>query len=527
MPRGSLFSGISEGIFGRLNELTDEQKKRDDEKRGQVLNVLTSLIDKVEPESQGVLLGHIGATMGLKGKERGLWDRLTGRGMDATEQALGSKLSEVLGGFVGPESVRKARSMATFTKGFTPGTPEQASNIAGYQQAAQFPGKMIMRDPRAERLEDIKTQYGLKFQQQESMLQEREALLRQRQKEDDERGFANAIKIAQERNRLKVTQTANELANAYLGSGKASTGAEALQMANQAIVGKTDLELDKLREQIPLIRAQANLARTEAEGLSEGETMTPGQSRQETANRAIQGEVQKQFGEYTLAKNEVQAKQRAYESLVGRLGEIARQNGVEYDRSINDFRGDEKGVFMAQFSARQSKLVQQAQQLTSDLTAANGKMAASYDTLTRIYGPYINIDPTTGALTPKVPITAPRKQGPAAYEPKRAPLPQAGAPAQQQGAPPPLTIPLGQKKPGVQLPNPQLGPTPIPRAGRTGPETTLAPRAGGTMMFEVDGPEMTPGEQFGGNGSPRYEVIEATGKRGKGGNPIYRLRRVQ
>jgi hypothetical protein len=266
MARGDFLRGLSEGIFSSLNEQRQEQQARDDETKLRTIQTLAGLADRIEPEGLPLLLGHVWDTMGIKPKGkggglRGFLDAFSGMPNRSVEDQLGTKLNEISRQFVGPETARRARAGGDMARLFQLQTPEQEANQTNRLQAERdLQRKMIFRDPRTEKLEDLRTQFGLKLTQQESMLEDRERLIRQRQAEDDERNFQNAWKINQQKADLKamgdVFKRAAVLARK---DGLPAPSPNHLQKAAEEISTEQNLNVDLLKARIGLTEARIPL----------------------------------------------------------------------------------------------------------------------------------------------------------------------------------------------------------------------------------------------------------------------------
>ena len=271
---GEFLQGLSSEIFTRLGELRQEQKAKDEDQKLRSVQMLAGLADKVEPDSLPLLLGHVWDTMGIKkqasGKGlRGFLDAFSGTPSRSIEDQLGTKLNEISRQFTGPETARQARAGGDMARLFQPQTPEQQSNQANRLQAERdLQGKLIFRDPRAEKLQDLRETYGLKASQSEAMLQERERLLRERQAENDQRDFQNAWKLGQQRADLKAHGDVLKRAStiAFRNGVKVPTS-EHLQQAAEEISREQGLNLNLLKARIgvteariPLVEAQTKKA---------------------------------------------------------------------------------------------------------------------------------------------------------------------------------------------------------------------------------------------------------------------------
>lgn len=215
MARGEFLRDFSEGIFGRLRELRQEQETKDFEQKKQTLSLLSSLADKVEPDSLPILMGEIGNVIGMKGDLRKFWDSFSGMPDLSLSQKLGGFLKDATGKLTGSEEASRARStnLQELLKPYqAAGTrPRQVSDLP---PPASLQGKMIFRDPRKEKLTEIEERYGLQAQAAE----ERQYLMNQfkAQQQEDRQKFTKEITDyrAELRARDEIDSRANLIAEA-------------------------------------------------------------------------------------------------------------------------------------------------------------------------------------------------------------------------------------------------------------------------------------------------------------------------
>lgn len=161
MPINSNFlSDLSSGIFGRMGELRNEQTGRDEKRRGETLSLLAGLADKVEPESLPLLMQHLGDTMKLQGPMKKFWQAFSGMPDRGLEDQLGTKLQGILGSTVGPETAKKARTGGDLARLSQPTNPQQETNrSARLLEEGALSNKLVFRDPRQEKLDEIERRY--------------------------------------------------------------------------------------------------------------------------------------------------------------------------------------------------------------------------------------------------------------------------------------------------------------------------------------------------------------------------------
>jgi len=161
MARGDFLKDLSGGIFTRLRELRQEQEGKDTDQKKQTLALLSSLADKVEPESLPLLMGHIGDVVGMKGDLRKFWDAFSGMPDMSVSTRLGSLMKNVSDSYVGPESAKNIRADGDLARLFQPTNPEQEANRQKRITAeSDLGGKIVFRDPRQEKIEEIEKRYA-------------------------------------------------------------------------------------------------------------------------------------------------------------------------------------------------------------------------------------------------------------------------------------------------------------------------------------------------------------------------------
>jgi hypothetical protein len=259
--KGDFLQGLSEGIFSRLNELRTQQQANDERQKGETIRLLAGLAGQVEPESIPALMGHLGDVIGIKGKMRKFWDVFSGQPDTSVEQQLGAKLKEITSGMIGPQTAVRARTGADMARLFQPTTPEQQANRERRLQAeSDLSNKLVFRDPRAEKLQELEKTYGLKFAQQQGLLDQREELLRQRQHENDERDTLNKAFLQRQAEELRSERAVN--ARAFILARKDGFLAPTpghLQQAAEQIASEQGLNVDLLKARIGLTEARIPL----------------------------------------------------------------------------------------------------------------------------------------------------------------------------------------------------------------------------------------------------------------------------
>jgi hypothetical protein len=164
---GDFLRDLSEGIFGRQEELRQEQKAKDAEQRLQTIQLLSSLAPQVEKDSLPLLMGHLADTIGIKGRMRKFWDVFGGSPDKTIEEQLGEKVREISSGMIGPETARQSRE--TYKQELLQpyreaGTRPRVVRDLPYMSPPSLAGKMIFRDPRAEESEEFKQRSGAQLE---------------------------------------------------------------------------------------------------------------------------------------------------------------------------------------------------------------------------------------------------------------------------------------------------------------------------------------------------------------------------
>ena len=156
MSTSALFGGLAQGIFGRMRELDDEQRKIDLEDKQQALTGLSKLLEHATPETLPVIYKQMADVMKLKGKHRGVWDMLTGQGRDDYHQRLSSTLDKVYGNVMGPEAFEAAKTAAPVS-----GNAADWADESAPLQYTPPAGKIALRDPQREEIELQRQRYGI------------------------------------------------------------------------------------------------------------------------------------------------------------------------------------------------------------------------------------------------------------------------------------------------------------------------------------------------------------------------------
>lgn len=278
MADGQFLQDLSEGIFERLESLRKEQETADEQKKGQLVQLLAGLADKVEPESLPILMGHLGDVIGIsKNKKfKGFWDAFSGLPSQDMSQQLGAKFKEITSGLVGPQQARTTREaykqnlLQPYRQA---GTRPRTVASLDYTRPPELASKMIFRDPGAEELEEVKARYGAQFQNQ--------LLLQDERHQDALRRLQESAFLREQGKTLDYERKLNlgidKMAKIFLGSEEVQQfpveqrWAAAQSYAGRYLSGEADAEIQDILSRIDLRRALIDKARTEGGGSSSQE----------------------------------------------------------------------------------------------------------------------------------------------------------------------------------------------------------------------------------------------------------------
>lgn len=163
---------LSAGIFNRLRELDDEQKARDTAAQRNTIAVLSDLYGRARPESQGVILDQLGKAIGVKGKMKSFWQAFSGMPDRSIEDQLGTQLRDLSARSMSAKQAGDIESKADISRMFGGGTG--LSNMFNTEQSRArqsaidaekgLSGRLIFRDPRQEKLDEIEQRYAAQTQ---------------------------------------------------------------------------------------------------------------------------------------------------------------------------------------------------------------------------------------------------------------------------------------------------------------------------------------------------------------------------
>lgn len=275
MARGDFLSGLSKGIFNELNNQEQLQAQKDFQSKQGLVQLLTGLADKVEPESLPLLMGHIWDTMGIKrqagGKGlRGFLDAFSGMPNRSVEDQLGSKFRELTKGMVGPQEAKDTRLRNNIAQKGIPGLVNAAPDSAYGQNAAKaaqdLKGKMVFRDPYQQKLDEIEARYGSQLQNQLYMQQQRnDAAAHLKELE-----YQNRSRLDQEKYDRQTNLGIDQVAKLYMGKPEIQSlnvwerWPAAREMARQSLSGERELKLEEFRSKQALRTKMGNKLESDA-----------------------------------------------------------------------------------------------------------------------------------------------------------------------------------------------------------------------------------------------------------------------
>jgi hypothetical protein len=317
---------LSEGIFERLGGLRREQESKDEQQKLETLRLLTGLTDQIEPESKPLLMRHIGDVIGMRGKMKGFWNAFSGMPDRSIEDQLGTQLKDISQGMVGSETAKKAREGGDLARLFQPMNPTQEANRNKRLEAEQgLQGKMIFRDPRAERLNELEQRYGLQNEFNVAKL----GLTQDFQRRQQEDRQAHDKAMIEERANSKAQ--GDVLKRAYSKAaqrGFREPNTALMAEAADEIATEQGLNRDLLRARIGLAGAQTQQAQANAGYLKESGGLKPSDVMAE--KRFDQGQfntARTLHSEFTKAREQARtfitnnaAKEKALNQTVGMQG---------------------------------------------------------------------------------------------------------------------------------------------------------------------------------------------------------------
>lgn len=375
MARGQFLQGLSEGIFGRLGELRQEQQLRDDQQKSQVIQMLAGLADRIEPEGLPLLMGHIWDTMGVKkaasGKGlRGFLDAFSGMPNRSVEDQLGTKFKEITDQFVGPASARAARQQHGLPVALRALAGDKTASPDMARRAAGLEGKMIFRDPRQEKLEEIETRYGAQLQAALEKSAYDKGLANKYQSERDEANrkgrinqiFTNRILQAQTPQLQRAYQLWHDAFNTGLTPTSPDTDPamlppqEFMARAGQILTQEQQHKDEATQQLVPLRKSQARNQNAQANAATRGRPESPlarerfDETKYKTASGIFQNYT-KQSTEYSEQTREGDRIRDILKMAADKRNEKAKatgDNAVRFDEKLGAFIGPPGAVRVLQ-----------------------------------------------------------------------------------------------------------------------------------------------------------------------------------
>jgi hypothetical protein len=298
MADGQFLRDISSGIFNRLRELDRDQQVKDEKSKLQTIELLSGLAGQVEPDSLPLLMSHIGQTIGVKGKLKGFWDAFSGMPNRSQEDQLGTILNQVTSSMVGPQEAKQARQTykGELLEPFrAQGTRPRSVEQLPYKTPPTLADRLILRDPRQEKLEELETRYGAQLENQRVMQDQRyqDALGRQQNQSRLKLEEMNA------KSQIDSMKAINALSNQLLAGDKSLTPQMAVEKAGDILGSTAEARLGALRALEPLRAAQTTQAQAIASSMKTNKGLSPNQALNE--KKTAEGV----FKAYNLAKGDI------------------------------------------------------------------------------------------------------------------------------------------------------------------------------------------------------------------------------
>lgn len=398
MPSGtsSFLGGLAEGIF----EAQTERNRRaaDEEQRTKLdaVRQLAGMMDDVTPDSRPLLLKQMGDMLSLKGPHRGIWDQLTGQGLELGKQAVGSKLSEIMGGAMGPNAARVAQGKSihqAIDAGFDRSLPAPMDPLAN---------KIVFRDPQQEALNLARSRAKLSNDITSERLTEREGLLAQNRLTLQNDRQSHELGMLERRKELEAMGKVNQAASALaLASGRVQISPVDLEAAAKQIANRDGLNLEKLRKDIGLVEAKTSYFQSQGGVAGEGKPLTEAQ--RVTNDRALQTSANSIYQQWSKSRSDVTNLDQQQTSLRARLLALANAEGSDYDETRGIFVNRKTGQPLTEFLSSGKTI----NGLLADMNKISAAKAAAYQeesahraTLGAQFPDYFTISPS-GHVQPK------------------------------------------------------------------------------------------------------------------------------
>lgn len=383
MARGQFLQGLSEGIFGRLGELRQEQTSRDDNAKLQTIQMLAGLADKIEPEGLPMLMGHIWDTMGIKKKAtgkglRGFLDAFSGVPNRSVEDQIGTKFKELTDSFVGPQTAKDVRLRGNISQKGIPGLVQAAPQSAYGQKAAMdvqdLGKKMVFRDPYQQKISEIEARYGSQLENQLFMQNQRndaaltkQADLYNRRDQEKKADYDRKINLMIDKVAIPMMMD-EDILQYHPSQRKAAARQKAMAFLSDENVSKAEY-LDAGTQ----LRKDAG-AKLRSETTPQGKAITPYQDAQ--LKEKIIADAQEIIGKLGPSAKSALELEQSYAPLRKQMEDIAAKRGLTYSPEAGVFLGDPTKVAVAEaFAGDTLKLARDAR---SKFTEAEGKASAEH-----------------------------------------------------------------------------------------------------------------------------------------------------
>lgn len=385
---GSLYGGLAQGIFGRLREHEDEQKKQDFEQKGQTLKYLSSLVDEATPETRPILLNTMAETIGLKGKHRGVWDMLTGGGRDDYHQQLSGLLSKTTGNIVGPEEYdrRKPDLPMPGKTALDPVTPGKLDQRTGQE--------IVLRDSDQIALGKLRAQYGLQHENAMTKLYENQRLTSEKAYGLEAERQQGRLDMASKGAELKAQGEILKRAHAKaLAKGLAQPGEDDLMSAAME-AGVALGDKDAAQRALTTLRgAQTGEAKAKERyygqvdpntGLLGGRPMSEGEK--VTRDQSNQGAGIKVYGDWNAARSKAVAIGERLQALHDSIKKGAEGQGLLYDAAKGQFLSKDGKPVSPLIASLYEDQLSEARKLTESKRLAEEEMGGHHRTLSTQFG---------------------------------------------------------------------------------------------------------------------------------------------
>lgn len=334
-------TGLAHGLFGAINDQNQQAKEREDATRKNTLTMLGSMLDQVDDDSKPLLFQQMAEVAGLKGKHRGLWDELTGRGRNEVTDAINQKYGDVMGSLVGPGQMDQLRSHAMQVQAPGPGPEgiyETNPELLQLQTPDMSKGKIGLKSALGDKMKEEAAKIKLQQTYLNQRLADREASVSQRQQELEDLRQANRKELEDQKTYNKAFGDVYKRAaqNAAKYNRKELTQ-EDLAVGADSLAAEQGLNADKLKAMIGVDVAKKGYfeAQAQAAGQNAG-GVRPGQ--QATLDQAQQQNAQAVHRQWLEAKAKTEKSALEADQLRGQLEGFAKKHGMYFDSRDNSFR---------------------------------------------------------------------------------------------------------------------------------------------------------------------------------------------